>query len=423
MNTTMACAIRHSPVTPRCQRGASLVLVTVSLVALLGFAALALDVGNLYVARNELQNAADSGALAGARVLYVADGTMVNVGANARARTTARLNSSQGTPVEVEEVASVQRGHWSFATSTFSPSTSLEPVDLFDRTAAELDGDLNFINAIEVTTERKVTPVQAFVGSVLGLGDYALSATAVGYIGFAGKLNPGDVDQPIALCRDAIVQDDAFSCSVGRFVDSNSETGAWTNFQQDNSGATNANELRKLVEGDGNPDEILYGEDMATNNGQVQSAFKALYDRWVAETDKERLWGLSLPVIDCSDGIASSAPVVGAVNVNIVWIIDGANKIDDDAPRRMELPPDDSDGFSPGDWQSAETDGITRWNDFVSSDNFNLRLDDGTQATSENGGWRQKSIHFLPSCEAHEPTGQTGGENFGVLAEIPVLVD
>ncbi len=30
---------------------------------------------------------------------------------------------------------------------------------------------------------------------------------------------------------------------------------------------------------------------------------------------------------------------------------------------------------------------------------------------------------YLPSCEAHEPKGQTGGENFGVLAEIPVLVD
>jgi hypothetical protein len=35
----------------------------------------------------------------------------------------------------------------------------------------------------------------------------------------------------------------------------------------------------------------------------------------------------------------------------------------------------------------------------------------------------KKSIYFLPSCKAHEPRGNTGGENFGVLAEIPVLVD
>ncbi len=330
-----------SRITPRRQRGASLVLVTVSLVALFGFAALSLDVGNLYVARNELQNAADAGALAGARVLYVPDGSMVNEGANDVARNTALSNNSQGAPVEV---ASVRRGHWSFSTRTFTANPSLEPVDLFDKSAAELDVDLDFINAIEVTTARNATPVAAFFGFILGFGEYATSTTAVGYIGFAGKLNPGDVDMPLALCRDALVQDDTFSCSVGRFINSNSETGAWTNFEHDDSGATNANELRDLVEGDGNPDEIFYGEEIATNNGQVQSAFKALYDRWVAETDKERLWGMSLPVIDCSEGMAPSAPVVGAVNVNIVWIIDQENKIDDDAPRQMEFPPVDSDG-------------------------------------------------------------------------------
>ena len=38
-------------------------------------------------------------------------------------------------------------------------------------------------------------------------------------------------------------------------------------------------------------------------------------------------------------------------------------------------------------------------------------------------GWRQKTIYFLPSCSFHEPKGQTGGENFGILARIPVLVD
>lgn len=403
-----------------CQQGGSLVLVTVSLIALFAFAALSLDIGNIYVARNELQNGADAGALAGARVLYVDDGSMVNEGANGVARDAAMSNDSQGTPVEV---ASVRRGHWSFSTRTFTPNTSLEPVDLFDKSTAELDMDPDFINAIEVTTERNATPVEAFFGFVFGFDDYVVATTAVGYIGFAGKLNPEDVDQPLALCREAVVQDDSFSCNVGRFIDANSETGAWTNFRHDDSGATNANELRDLVEGDGNPDEILFGEEIATNNGQVQSAFKALYDRWVAKTDKERLWGMSLPVIDCSGGIAPSAPAVGAVNVNIVWIIDQANKIDDDAPRQMELPPEDSDGISPGEWTNSEADGVTRWDDFVHPDNFNLNLPDGSQATYDNDGWRQKSIHFLPSCEAHEPKGQTGGENFGVLAEIPVLVD
>jgi hypothetical protein len=55
----------------RDERGATLVLVAASMVALLGFAALAVDVGNLLLARTEAQAAADAGALAGAGWLAV----------------------------------------------------------------------------------------------------------------------------------------------------------------------------------------------------------------------------------------------------------------------------------------------------------------------------------------------------------------
>ncbi len=36
--------------------------------------------------------------------------------------------------------------------------------------------------------------------------------------------------------------------------------------------------------------------------------------------------------------------------------------------------------------------------------------------------YQKKNIFFLPDCTVHEPVGTTGGENFGILAEIPVLV-
>lgn len=58
------------------QRGAVLLLVTFSLIAILGFAALAIDVGRLYIIKSQLQNAADAGALAGAKPL---DGTSAGV--------------------------------------------------------------------------------------------------------------------------------------------------------------------------------------------------------------------------------------------------------------------------------------------------------------------------------------------------------
>ncbi len=50
-------------------RGVSLVIVAVLLIVLLSFVGLAIDMGHLYVARTELQRAADAGALAGAQAL------------------------------------------------------------------------------------------------------------------------------------------------------------------------------------------------------------------------------------------------------------------------------------------------------------------------------------------------------------------
>ena len=52
-------------------RGAAAVMVAITMTVLLAMAAAALDIGHALVARNELQNAADAGALAGARALGI----------------------------------------------------------------------------------------------------------------------------------------------------------------------------------------------------------------------------------------------------------------------------------------------------------------------------------------------------------------
>ena len=54
------------------ERGATIVFVSLLMAAVLGMAALAIDVGMLYNARAEAQRAADSAALAGAGSLMVA---------------------------------------------------------------------------------------------------------------------------------------------------------------------------------------------------------------------------------------------------------------------------------------------------------------------------------------------------------------
>ena len=62
----------------RDERGASLMFIAICMVVLLGMAALAIDVGMLYAAKGQAQNAADAGALAGAGALLLspADATV-----------------------------------------------------------------------------------------------------------------------------------------------------------------------------------------------------------------------------------------------------------------------------------------------------------------------------------------------------------
>ena len=57
----------------RGNRGQVLVLVALAIFALLGFAALGIDVGYMYSVRHELQRCADAGALAGASAFTTGD--------------------------------------------------------------------------------------------------------------------------------------------------------------------------------------------------------------------------------------------------------------------------------------------------------------------------------------------------------------
>ena len=220
-------------------------LLALFLVVFIGFVALAVDLGYLYLVRGELQNAADSGALAGAQVLYINEGKQINPDADQVALSYVQANYSEKYAVEVD---SIQRGHWCYSCTdpntlkpgVFTPNSSLLPVELWNVTAHDLDVNTNFINAVRVITKRKAvggSPAAPFFASILGISGPNITAVAVAYIGFAGTLKPGTVDQPIAICLQAIVDASGnYNCSRGRMINSGStdghQTGGWTNFDQ-----------------------------------------------------------------------------------------------------------------------------------------------------------------------------------------------
>src|SRR5215468_9099569 len=75
------------------QRGQTIALVALSMVSLLAVAALAIDLTTLYVAKGEIQRAADSSALAGAKA-FVDSGVTTNPTLQPIAQTMAQAYAS-----------------------------------------------------------------------------------------------------------------------------------------------------------------------------------------------------------------------------------------------------------------------------------------------------------------------------------------
>jgi len=151
---------------------------------LIGFGALAIDVGHLYVVRNELQNAADAGALAGARLAYADDPycrtprSGVDTVILQAAQGAATTNQSEGVGVEVS-AGDVLKGHWSFASRTFTPISEMGAPTYC--TSSSRDLDTNFTNAVKVVARRQATPAVSFLAGIFGYTHFEVSAEAVAY--------------------------------------------------------------------------------------------------------------------------------------------------------------------------------------------------------------------------------------------------
>jgi Flp pilus assembly protein TadG len=246
------------------QRGVIVIVVALVFLGFVGVAALAIDVGHLLLVRNELQNAADAGCLAGARFLYLDDGLAVNENSNQNAYQAAIANKSEKAPADVHWIAGntgdVERGHWSFATSTFTPAEVTQPVSLWDVSPEELDANPALINALRVKARREDTPITSFFARIFGYESFSLSREAIAYVGFAGTLAPGEADQPIAICRESLLTNGQYTCSIGRMISNHQivagqESGGWTDFNQDSPClfGTNAETVRSLICNAGNP--------------------------------------------------------------------------------------------------------------------------------------------------------------------------
>lgn len=192
----------------RNQRGAVLLIVAVSLIVLIGMAALAVDVGYVAVTRNELQNVADAAALAATRQIgsiytertprmtysqilsydCTNDADLIRsaaIGVGSK-------NKAGGKSISVLP-SDVQIGQWDLEAKHFTV-TNLKP------------------NAVRVTARRDEasgnSPIRVFfaniftlVGASDNVADVSVTAVATAALSGQSTIVPGELDMPVGISK------------------------------------------------------------------------------------------------------------------------------------------------------------------------------------------------------------------------------
>ncbi|WP_367394890.1 TadG family pilus assembly protein [Cupriavidus sp. Agwp_2] len=166
------------------------------MVMLIGFGALAIDIGYLLVVRNELQNASDAAALTGAQCLYPRSECLNQTSpspdwstAEQRATAAVSLNKSSGV---VLTDGQINTGYWNVKRTPYGmQALPMTPV-------------ANDAAAIQVTITRQSGmnggPVSTFLATVLGVPSVPVSATSVAVITYPGSVGPGGLF-PVAMTK------------------------------------------------------------------------------------------------------------------------------------------------------------------------------------------------------------------------------
>lgn len=179
--------------------GTIMILSALGLVAFLGFASLAIDLGHLYVVRNELQNVADAAALAGANKLIVEQSGEAVRDAAAAQQAVMEVAQRQA---ELSGLTAVDWGSRNDLTVTFGNWN----IYAGNPEAAWTDSDASpysNANAVRVMIRRgeglAFGPVANFLAGIFGSPTSEVAATATAYLGFVKSSQTGSVDLPLAI--------------------------------------------------------------------------------------------------------------------------------------------------------------------------------------------------------------------------------
>jgi Flp pilus assembly protein TadG len=215
----------------RSEKGAVLVVVAVLMVIFMGFAALVVDLGNLFVTRNQLQNVSDGSALAGTRVL----GNIYQ-----------GLPYSEQVGFECDEdcVTKIQTAALDVAGNNWAAGAIMN-VRVEDVLIGQWDGaafteTLTNPDAVHVVARRDTLangPVATFFARAIGVDESAVTASATAALSGKGTTEEGEVELPIGISKWHFEKfpNDGFCKTHIQFSPTNdpSSCGGWHTFTYD----------------------------------------------------------------------------------------------------------------------------------------------------------------------------------------------
>ncbi len=251
------------------QSGVIAVVVVILMTMILGFAALALDIGHLMVVRNQLQNAADATALTAAAHLFPHTPVILPsfpppdwTAGDAEAANAIGLNKSDTVALTNCET---ECGYWDM--DARGPSASWGPCNGAILAPSPITN--NLAPAVRVSVSRSGTAPSAANGGavrhwfapVIGISTSNVSAKATAVLRSPGQVRSNSVI-PVAISKHAY---DTIGINVTFDISNHdtyggTEAGQWTTFLEANASPPSTTHVRELLEY-GNPTGINVGTD------------------------------------------------------------------------------------------------------------------------------------------------------------------
>ena len=291
------------------ERGAIAVAVAVLLTGVVGLTGAATDLGVVYTARGQLQNAADSAALAAAKNMMAQDPVTLDAvttpdAAQATAHQLTQANTALGNSLTLLD-PDYTIGFWDLEAEAF---TRIGP-----------SSDPNDINAVEVTLRKDElanSPVTTMFAGIVGISQVDVQAKSLAFVGYPNAIpEDGGLGFPIAV-KDTAVTGGGDSPSCGTqltFSDENNENASWTTFKHYPANSTTVDKY--ICDCWGVPylkiSDIIY----ITNGKLSNNVFRNLRSRFEHEGtdidgDGHLEWVVILPVIP-AEANSGSAEVLG----------------------------------------------------------------------------------------------------------------